>query len=224
LGYRRVQLGQAGLQYVIDYLKEGRGLAKLLLQRGDLARGHVSTILPDEISEKAALAFEYGLLPEPPPQTHIYYDDGGRRWTAVPKPNLEFLSVPTIAAFLRHAPKNACVLEDTNGRPSDPWVSNAETDLILTEDEVYHYLAASPAPAKERILAALRSARDWRFLGILTSTERPLLERREWFTLNEFAALAKNAQQILVGAYDGEGIIFWEQEAEQFKRVPVGLA
>jgi hypothetical protein len=209
--YRKLDLGQQGVDYLVRYLEDGRSLAKHLLARADLGRGRVATFLPDTITEVTATQLNFGILGAPPPQTHVTIEEGGQQWTMVPKLSVLFLLAPIIESYLAANAGRVCVFEDTNARATDPWIATADTRLALAGHEVYHFIAG-PEATTEEILRTLRSAMDWRLVGILTSIKRPLAQKIEEITESEMAELAANAFHIVAGAYDGEGFVIWEAD------------
>jgi len=199
--YREIDLGASGIAYVKECLESGKTLAKLLLQTHDLNAGRAFTQLPASVGDAAAKDFDSGgKLPELYPRTT----------NLQPVPDSDFLVMPRINWFLSESSANICILEDSSATPTDPFLQSLSTRYSAFQDEVYH-LICQPDNNSETITKTLRQASSWLTIGALTSApqEMGVCAQPGELELSSLTTLGEKTQEIIVGAYDGEGYVIW---------------
>jgi hypothetical protein len=199
--YREIELGAAGIAYIRECLEAGKTFARLLLQTHDLNMGKAVTKLPASVDDEAAKDFDSGgKLPELYPRT--------TNLQAVP--DSDFLMMPEINRFLSESSANICILEDSLANPTDPFLQSVKTRYSAFQDEVYH-LICQPDNNSDTISKTLRQAHSWLTIGALTSApeEMGVCAQLGELKLSSLTTLAQKAQEIIVGAYDGEGYVIW---------------
>jgi hypothetical protein len=209
------RLGTEALLYMKEHLADGRAFSQFLLQTHNLDKGSVITFLPPGTSSEVSIQFTTGgKLPHLSKESEkeITSDDGSR-WRMVPKPDTSAQLVGIMQNFLLNDQWNVAVFEDASAAPTDPWLSSAGTRLLTYDDEVFHCLGSVDANEPERILNTIDVARSWRFVAALTCVQRATFaERTQKLDREELQTLAQEAKIIIVGAYDGEGYLVWQQE------------
>ena len=202
-GYREIELGADGLNYVRKCLKLGKTLSKLLLEIHDLNAGRIVTRLPEGVDDKAAKEFETGgKLPELYP----------RMTNLQPVPNTDLFLVEQVHRFLEEGDTGLCVFEDASASRSDPFLQSLNARYSTFEDEVY-YLLCQADKDDETILRTVREAHSWLSIGVMTSTSGetgPCPEGRA-LTVGHLRLLAEKTEKITIGAYDGEGYLIWSK-------------
>ena len=197
----RQDLGEEGRSYLASYLdangRFGKQFGPLLMDRYDVDRGDLWAYVPSPVpaGRRAPLtAFDVGGL----------YPMRDAEW---PKRCGEWLG------SLRRANVSHIALEGANERPSDGFLRTHDGPVFFCGDSVIFYgtlTDSTPAPElgpggaqwKPDITIAVRATTGF-------PTNRDTVEPED------LARLVNDALTIAVGAWDHEGIIFWE---------PTGLA
>jgi hypothetical protein len=161
------------------------------------------TKLPLDINETVAMDFESGgKLRSLILQTNDL--------SLEPIPNTDALLGVEIRTFLDAGKERLCIFEDASAEPSDPFLKFIDTRFLTFERSVYHVIC--PDDSDEQILKTIGRAHSWLFIGVMTSG--PLeweISSRPVLTLDEIRIFAENSVRIILGAYDGEGYITWNQ-------------
>jgi hypothetical protein len=124
-----------------------------------------------------------------------------------------------IQEFLEQGDARICLFESAVAKPTDGFLSTPDAkDLrVLTFQEDVYYLLKENAD-REKIDKNLRYAKSHLILGVLVHPsdqdkfllpdEGPL---RKELTLDELKVLAEETEEIIIGAYDGEGYLIWKR-------------
>jgi hypothetical protein len=202
----RHDFGPEGHDYLQSYLEAngayGKLLGPLLLAAHRIADGAVWAFVPAELprERRSPLTdFEDGYVyPDRGRQSaRQESNDGWLRETRNSVPGSWLLSI-----------------EDALAKPSDPFVAKRHDPKFFCRDSVYWYQTADEADARTRI--ALGGALWQPTVGIVTMM--PASGRRlNRQTLKDpaLAQLAASATAIVIGAWDDEGLIFWEPSASR---------
>ena len=216
--YKEITLEPEAVDYIRDRLAEGKMLAKFLLDRTDLDKGRVTTYLPSDADLSKINNFSSGeVLPTPPPETHHHYTTAnGTRTLMVPVHNTSTQLAAMIQAFLKQEDARICLFESAVANPTDGFLStpNAKDLRVLSFQENVYYLLKQQDD-REKIQKTLRYAKSFRVLGVLVhlSKDKFLNEDsvRKELTLDELKVLAEETEEIIIGAYDGEGYLIWRR-------------
>lgn len=106
------------------------------------------------------------------------------------------------------------MLENAIADRADAWLKRSSVNALFFGDEVYH-LVVGPSSAQS-IEAAARTAQSLpTFVGTMTSLDgaEKLPGDRGELTLSTLRHFAERAEQIFVGAYDGEGYLLWRRRS-----------
>jgi hypothetical protein len=216
---KQVKLGVEALEYIRQRLSNGNTLARHLLAKLDLEKGVITTFLPKKMRKETANDFSTGKFPETSSKNHLFYTaPDGRRVKIVPKPNTNQCLVSLIQVFLRQREEYLCVFENALAEVHDPCVTSFKSSLMFLENEVYHFLFHSDAKNDEKILKTIKEATSWLFIGAMTSIpkrQRITFKTHQKITSGQLKLLAEMAKKIMVGAYDGEGYLIWNNERER---------
>ena len=209
-----VVLGLEAVDYIVACLKEGRTLAKYLLSR-ELTTGRVRTLLPPGADHSMSTSFRTGgKFPDSPQSTWRSLEGGGY---AVPIPNANACLASIIQSFLTHSSQNLCIFENALARASDPYLTTLTSTICTCDDEVYHLLTSKDVTEKHcRIETTIEEAMSIPiFVGALTSWPGECsgaLTTGKCLTADSLSQLALRAEQIIIGAYDGESYLIWAAE------------
>jgi hypothetical protein len=219
--YSEVKLGPEAVTFIKDRLANGKTLAKLLLRRGDLDGGKVSTFLPPGVDEAAARKFDSGgLLLPPTGETHRHYTTpDGTRSVMMPVSNTRPQLGVIIQEFLKQGEGHLCLFESAVASPTDGFLSSPklqELRVLTSEDDVYFLLTRDDLDP-EKIDRTIRHATSHLVIGVLAhlSKEDNFLPVAQKITDDDLKLLAERTQKIIVGAYDGEGYLIWSQTDAQ---------
>lgn len=196
--YVDIELGAEGIQYVKERLELGMTLSRFLLQICDFNNGTAKTLLPPNVSKEAVKQFEYG---------------GKLKQVTQYVPTTRFWLVSEIQKFLTGGEKRLCVFEEALWKPSDPCVVPYRNKILTYMNEVYHYLSFNEAQQEEIISQVVRRADSDLFIGIFTSIpdDSSFASGGRELSLDELRLYAERAEQIVVGAYDGESYVIWHR-------------
>lgn len=196
-----------------DYLRHvlftrKRQLSRSLRKKIEFDMGKIKTYLPATLTLEAILQFEYGgKLPQPRERTLV-----GGGYT-VPIPNLDDALVARIRALLNTDDSSFCIFENGTVRPDYPAMYRLpKLRTFICEDTVCHYLTAKDSNSADLIRLTIRVARSpgppylVGCAGKLCSVSFSAGERVESAELDK---VVECAEEVLVGAYDGEGFLFW---------------
>ena len=209
---REYELGSEAIKFIEKCLSAGNILAQTLSKKFDFKKGQVTTALPLDIDPAEAKDFEDGILPEPPKsEWRRVAEPDGSQWIMIPKPNMDFWLASTIRMYLSKENKRLCIFENALANSSDPWISSKKSKIFIFKHEVYHFLLRSDVAGK-KIEQTIRDATSHLFIGVLTSVPRETAfpKNRQEVNFEELKVFVERTEKIIVGAYDGEGYLFWK--------------
>lgn len=208
-----VTLDGEAIDYIIERLNQGKTLATHLLSKS-LRSGVVRTLLPVSADHSTLLNFyEGGKLPSLPQSTWRQIQGG----YAVPIPSTDACLAEVIQRFLAQSDQHLCIFEDNLASATDPGLKTVASVICTYNDEVYYLLTHQDAVGDlHRIETTIRDAQSIpTFIGVLTSWRSKggkFLTTSGQLTEDSLTQLALRAEQIIVGAYDGESYLIWAQD------------
>lgn len=197
--------------YVEDVLNGGHTLSKELLNLLDFEKGQFFTLLPTDADLARLHEFSYGwILPQN--ETKEYIDEFGRKssfsWTPTVLNEISqfIFEEVNLKGF-------TCFFEDVVRLPSDPHLEFFHEYGLLYLNELY-YLIDNEHASQESIRSAIGEVNAlWHLLFVVTKIETSEILGKE-ITLNTIKEICRRTQLLVVGAYDGEGFVFWESIEE----------
>ena len=209
------EFGPEAIVYLRRYLDKnqawGKRLGKLLARR-DLESGKAWSFVPSESSPETLADLEEGALY---PDTPLVADEEGHKWQRKHDPwdDLEVIEwLDDLLAGPGYPPRIACS-EDVLARRTDTWVAEHPGGVFFCGDDVYTYATAdgSFGDPVAAIGEAAGHAKGNPSVGMVT-TLPPELERVNRQSLDEhpLEEMAAAAIAVIVGAWDQEGLVFWE--------------
>ncbi|MGH8467794.1 MAG: hypothetical protein ACREVY_01985 [Gammaproteobacteria bacterium] len=202
-------------KYISDTLANGGVLSNKLLSVLDLGRGRIFAPLPEGANTNLADRYRCGgVLPQLEEQESLSINKNGRIVSVRQTPTLEPFLKDVVLGYIHDQKERIVVLEDPIARPSDRKLTDnhlLSNHTLRYKKEIYYSLGHDCAP--DVVDIAIRTAcTSWHFLGVFITTVG-IAELDGVITEKMLDHLCvSNAFAIVVGAYDGEGFIFWASD------------
>jgi hypothetical protein len=183
-----VPLDQEGITYVEICLQQGSGLCEKA-RNLELANGQVFAPLPKNTNLKRALSFSTGGL--------------------MSRHNVNAWLEKHVRSLWHCWPSGTLVIQDIWAKSSDLVVRNSNLKTFFQQDgNVYFFCEKDNAESVQRTVSATASYLFIAFFSrySMSSVVRPFDRVVGEDVINE---IARNTQEIFVGAYDHEGLVVW---------------
>ncbi len=188
---KEFKLGDKAIDYIKYSLAGGDALSQYLLKL-PLEAGQVTTYLPSTTTELQRHKFEVGGI--------INSMDAKKKLVSL---IYSFLNIDT----------NRVAIFETLAQMGDKHLYASNVQFFTRhQSEVYCFVTSSNC-TQEKIITAIKFAKSYPFIGILTSAlniESEIIAGGE-IPDSFFEKLIKSVQYILVGAYDDETILLWSK-------------
>lgn len=194
--------------YFSSILKDGNTLSFTLLKIIDFNRGNFFTLLPEEANLPRIYQFSYGgiISPKDVGYKPVYVKNLQKKFTPLYVHTLKEELVDFINDFLNKNQNFICLFEDVLKKSSDRDL--LDEYKMFYEREVY-YLVDYFHKTNEIISKILFESEEvWHFVSIITEVKN-VIEKE--LTINTIEQMIQNIKLIIIGAYDGEGYVFWER-------------
>ena len=187
---KKIKLGQEAINYMKSCLTGAKTLSSYLLDF-PLEKGSIVSFLPESVNFESVNQFHYG---------------GILRSAETDKIISQF-----ITNYLSK-PNSYAVFEDAVAEPTYRYLSVGEKQFFTFQTEVYHYVCSEDSDVNKKVMNMLRVASSYVTIGVLAqfSSELNISQKQELLE-KDIKNLALNSQYILVGAYDGEGMLIWHR-------------
>lgn len=199
------------IEYVKDNLKGASTLSDELLNSIDLTKGSFFTLLPEGSDLQRIYEFVAGVvLPQNP---DIGYKVNGKNATYSLVPSIRNELSVLILRRLKQNKNFTCVFDDALRKMSDPGLELR--NIIYNYKEEVCYIFNDLYINENLILDCLEksSSSFWHSLGILSKIDLSDFDSRE-LSLGDLKKISANAVEIIIGAYDSEGYVFWERSRQ----------
>jgi len=195
---KELELGEQGMFYICDCLRNGKSLGRRLLTLLNRECGQVAALLPQDVDLKRmpelVSEFRYGGI------SRI-----GGTLTCLSKMTQEFLTTDS---------SHICIIEDTIAQREDGWLAACDAPALFLGSDVYYFLSSEHHDDLEEIRKIVSALDAQRVTGVMTSLPegKASPNGRQEITLEDVDEFASRAQMIVVDAYDGEGYLIWRRE------------
>lgn len=199
---------EKSLLFMKNNLEGGNTLSMELLKSIDFQKGKFFTLLPDTANSNQLYAFrEAGILPATPAKRYVM-DDSNATYSAIP--TIQKDVVPLLSQHIHHG--MTCVFEDVLTTIESTHLSffNESNSLYNYKSEVY-YKVNENVYRNDIIKKCLEESNAfWHSLCVITtwSTKDLKCTKLSSETIKE---ICLKTQVVMLGAYDGEGYVFWER-------------
>ena len=167
-------------------------------------------MLPDNVYPENLYDFVTGILPPNPIQE--YFIDN-KRATYSETPTIREEISELIFKYINDNKQIKCIFDNVNCSTREMFLDDFFRSYRLKyKEEVYLLINNVEFVSKETILECLQySNAIWHSLCILTSCSFKGLTGRE-LSLEKIKEICLKTETIIIGAYDGEGYLFWEKK------------
>jgi hypothetical protein len=202
--------GSEGPVYVRSYLKANKAFGRrlgALLQHRDIESGTTWSLVPVDSSPQERVDFEEGLFPDAGPPAKV--GDGYFVPKFRPDSNAQILTALS-GLLARHDDRSYLVcVESALVQRRD---SKSEGKEFYCGEDVYWY-ERPDAPVD--MIARLLGGATWQRpnIGMVTALPDPLthLSEGELVSVELLEEMAASASALILGAWDAESFLFWEQ-------------
>jgi hypothetical protein len=213
MGEQMRKLNKYDLDYTrsLSFFKESLEKTNLLsseaIQMINRQKGLFFTLLPKEADLENLHQFSRGILPEMPMQIGPVGSLPG-----VYAHSEIFSLDKEIGEYLARDNQSFCVIDDFNSRYNNEYESDLFERFGKHYEEEIYYLLTPENFSQENILPCLYKSRTfWHSLCILTK-EKP--DSSDILSKEVMQKICEKSVYVMIGAYDGEGYIFWEKAEE----------
>lgn len=203
------------IKYIIEYdemwsywedrLTNVNLLSSTLLSRVDFKKGVFFTLLPSDANLDQIYKFsEGGILPQNP---RLSYGDG-RKGSYSITPTLENELVLYLLQFINI--NEICIFDNVSGS----FLNQKDTDFfqsfgLFHEDEVYYLMTKNNVTPETLSLCIHLSEAFWHSLCVVAPYAT--CPSRKELTDEDTKKICSEIKIVIVGAYDGEGYVFWQK-------------
>lgn len=205
--------------FFLENLDNANALSIELLNNFKKEKGHFFTLLPENANLDNVYRFNNGnVLPQNP----IKYGPVGSLG------NQHYSKTPSISDGLAHMIKDilhrdknvSCIIDDVIRYSTDKKIKNENEEIknctAYSGQDVYYLLNKDNANFPLIFECLRRNRGYWHALSILSQISLKDYVGKQ-LTKPILTQICKNAQMIIIGAYDGEGYIFWERSQDRCK-------
>jgi hypothetical protein len=202
-----------GLDYVTEELENVNTLSTELLIKLDFNEGLFFSLLPDNANTDAKHKFRAGgILPPNPIEEYIL--DGKTCRFSVKKSIIDDFSILIFQEFKLR--KMLCaVLDDVDCKPDDSkgFLLFDECGLFFQKESYYYFTHSSVGKLSQGLQV---SGSFWHSLGVLTTANLSMVDKE--LSYENMLDICAKTELAFVGAYDGEGYVFWEKHPHKGTR------
>lgn len=196
-------------EYFRSTLDNANSLSSELLNVVDFRKGRFFTLLPDDAKTEKIYEFGQGeILVQNP--TQEYFKAGEKAsFTIIPTVNDQISEF--ILKNLTSQTQLSCVFDDVLSSATDKYHMDLFHAYGLHCDEEVYYLLNQKKISFDLIIECLQQSKAfWHSLCVLTEAKfNDIIEQK--LETDKIREICVNAKMVIVGAYDGEGYVFWEK-------------
>lgn len=197
------------LLYVLEVLNGGKTIANKIVDSGVVQNGVCFTFMPSKIDVKTLYQFKYGGLLQQNPIEEIVVL--GKKYKARKKPKLNVELSMFIFNELSKNNKLSCLFEDYLAELTHPHIDLFYETGVSYNNEIY-YLVNQKNLTQNLIFRCIKEM-DLCWHGVIILSEVNLQDiNNKQLSDKQVVELCHNIKTIIVGAYDGEGYVFWERQ------------
>ncbi len=199
------------LPYFLEQLKAGNSLSNQVKNELNLKNGSFFTLLPNDIEINKLYEFSLGGIISPIPYGDQAYfiENSSQFFYPQQVITMDHELSKFIADFISKKISHYAIVENVISELYDPHINVDNVHIRHYKNEVY-YLLNKTNSVDEIYKVIRKSSLSWYFFAILTNIKKTLSSNLPW-TKDDFDQICENVQFLVLGAYDGEGYVFWEK-------------
>jgi hypothetical protein len=194
---RKKVLHELPLEFIRSELSKGRQLSQFLLEQLDLEKGEAITFLPFEYEPQIGIDFEES----------IEYMTGKNV-----SQEYETIIIRVAEKYLQSSENNIIIFE-TLMAVNDPILKEINLSYFSYNGEIYLYIINNGD--KNLIKTGILAAQGYPCVILLTKVsldQGKILKSSISLEAREIQRLIYNSEQLIIGAYDGEGYLIWRKK------------
>jgi hypothetical protein len=199
------------LEYFLEYLEERHKLSDTLLKYHDFTQGSFYTLLTKDANIAKLYQFNIGgILPHN--HTHeIYIESLGKSFQGEIVNNLDIELSQFIYSTLRTNKNLAFLMEELILSLMDKHIDLYNVIGKHFENELF-YLISQNNLTKSLVTQSIKECSyAWHFVSVLFEQKKMNFTKKE-IKHEDFLQICSKVSFVIVGAYDGEGYVFWEKK------------
>lgn len=203
------------LKYVLQVLKDGNQLSSELIKNINFEQGQFFTLLPNEADLSKIYQFSFGGIIPPKDVGHkpVILKNPTRQFTPLKTLTLKNELVQFIDNFFALNKDYACVFENVIELISDTHDEFYLNYGMFFDKNIYYKILSSQRDNEIILQGIKKNEEAWHFLCVLFKLKPEDFINKK-LTLNKIKKISIKTKIIIVGAYDGEGYVFWEKNEE----------
>ena len=197
-------------EYVQDDLDKTNKLSAELLHLLNFKDGYFFTLLPAGAKLEEIHHFKLGgILPQYPKELNMI-NGNLSSYSWIPDLNEEVSQL--ILQEINSKPQLSCIIDKITGTASEAcYATYFEANPLFYEKEVY-FLFGRRNASIELLQKYLKiSTSFWHSLCVLTTAD--LKDITKTLSFEKVKEICLEAELLMIGAYDGEGYVFWEKNS-----------
>lgn len=211
----KFELDQRAINYVYNILlTKGLTLSKYILNKHNLEQGRIFTILPRTVNEDELYQFSTGGKLLIPKDKIRIVNLKGQIIRIEPLPDTSDWLIRWLYNGIKNNPNLIAIFEG-DFKPIYSYIDKLHSHLMIYRQEIYHFFTAADIKSKPNLIKyTLKEAAPFPLRGFLVSINQCKLQKWQGklikITINDIKLLVQNIEKIIVGAYDFESYLIWE--------------
>lgn len=200
-------------KYIHDDLDDVNMLSKELLNLLNFKNGNFFTLLPNNANLERINEFKWGgILQSNPIQE--YTINGNTAYYSI-KNSITDQLIPTILNEIKSNNQLSCFLDNVSGSSNENYyIYFSDINPLFYQEEVYFFITRNNISIELILKCLRRSFSFWHSLCVFTKANLNGLYKT--ITLEKIKEICLKTELVMIGAYDGEGYVFWEKSNSNF--------
>ena len=199
------------LAYFLEYLEDRNKLSETLLNYHDFTKGCFYTLLTKDADISKLYQFNIGgILPHNPTQ-EIYIESIGKTFQGEIINTINAELSELIYIILKSKKNLNFLMEELILSLFDKPIDLYKNIGMHFSDEIF-YLISQKKITRNLIIQAIKECKyAWHFVSIIFEQKKLNFTNKE-IKKDDFLQICSKVSFVIVGAYDGEGYVFWEKK------------
>lgn len=200
------EIGGLGISYVRSKLRDGNKLSEYLLRNIVLEKGKITTYLPQNVTRSSLYEFDSAVLKLPPKEKWRV----GKDSIAVPVVGTANYDGERINSILQSRSDSIFLIEDIFADKDSSYLKNLNVKVAFLDKEVIYF--ANNSDGAPGITKTLQAGNNFYGGAGIISTSQIFNKSPMRLNDHEIDELTRRATHLIIGAYDGDGYLWWTKE------------